>query len=162
MKLLKALPVAIISLMWTSASFAAEGGSYKIPAGDFLEEDVFLRSTNVKWEENGGLVSLKYKLPKQIDGEEPRWIELASVSAATPLILTGTEGNANCTKVGNDVECSIYYQKNANDIYPINIDAAKAYVASKNYPAEKALLMEKAQQSIMHEAAGILSARVRD
>jgi hypothetical protein len=161
MKLLKTLPVMIIGLLFASTSFAADSGSYKIPAGEFLENDVFLRSTHVKWLEENGLVNLKYKLPKQIDGADPRWIELVSVSATTPLYLIGSEGTANCTKVLNRLECTIYYKKNADDIFPIDIEAAKAYVASRNYAAEKALLMEKAQQSIMHEAAGVLIARIR-
>jgi hypothetical protein len=162
MKFLDSLPVVIIGLLCASGSFAADVGSYKIPAGDFLEDDVFLRSTNVAWQEENGLVGLRYKLPKQIDGADPRWIELYSVSAATPLILAGSEGSASCTKIGNEVECSIDYKKNADNIFPINIDAAKAYVASRNYSAKKVLLLEKAQQSIMHEAAGILRVLVRD
>jgi hypothetical protein len=162
MKLLKALPVAIIGLMCASASFAADSGSYKIPAGDYLDQDVFLRSSHVVWREENGLVNLKYKLPKQIDGADPRWIELSSVSAAAPLSLTGPEGTADCTKVAEQLECTILYKKNTDNIFPINVDAAKAYVASRNYSAEKVLLMEKAQQSIMHEAAGVLIAKIRN
>ncbi len=162
MSILRALPVAAFLLVGATASFAADGGSYKIPAGEFLDHDLLLSSTNVKWDEDNGLVSLKYKLPKQIDGANPRWIELDSVSSSDPLSLTGPDGYATCTKVANDIECSIFYKKNDQDIYPINIEAAKAYVASRNYSPEKTLLMEKAQQSVMHEAAGILSARVRD
>lgn len=162
MKLLKALPVAVIGLVYASASFAAEGGSYKIPAGEYLENDVFLPSTHVKWEEGNGLVSLKYKLPKQIDGADPRWIDLVSASASTPMYLTGPDGSANCTKVVDLIECTIFYTKNADNIFPINIEAAKAYVASQNLPAEEVLLMEKAQQSIMHEAAGVLFAQIKN
>jgi len=162
MSILRALPVAAFLLIGTSSAFAATGGSYTIPAGEFLVEGVILRSTNVKWYEENGLVSLRYKLPKQIDGADPRWIELDSVSESDPLTLTGVEGSAICTKVDKEIECKIFYKKNDQDIYPINFDAAKAYVASRNYSPEKTLLMEKAQQSIMHEALGILNARVRD
>ncbi len=162
MSILRALPVAAFLLVGATTSFAADGGVYKIPAGEFLEVDVLLRSTNVYWNENNGLISLRYKLPKQIDGADPRWIELDSVSSSDPLTLSGPESNATCTKVAKDIECSIFFKKNNQDIFPINIEAAKAYVASRNYSPEKILLMEKAQQSIMHEAAGILTARVRN
>jgi hypothetical protein len=162
MRIFRSLPVAVLAFLSASASFAAAGGVYKIPAGEFLEADVFLRSSNVKWIEDAGLINLKYRLPKEIDGADPRWIDLKSVSLTDPLTLTGPEGIANCTKVVNDIECTIYYKKNDQNIYPIDIEAAKAYVASRSYSPEKTLLMEKAQQSIMHEAAGVLSAHIRD
>lgn len=141
---------------------AAATGVYKVPASDYLAEDVFLTADNVELEPEEGGYELRYKFPPELDGSNPRWVRLKSKSAAEPFKLESNEGepvqaSAECESLGSAVSCTIRYVKNSDDVFPINVEAANQYIQSRQLDAFRVSELKGAQQSIMHEAVGVLT-----
>ena len=139
-------------------AIAGTTGTYKVPAGQYMQEDVLLRTTKANVNErNDGTIEISYKLPRELDGADPRTIKLESVSAANRLQIQGPDGVGVCEPVSQNFSCTISYFKDQNTgLFNINTEAAASYMQTRNFSPERIQLMEKAQQSIMHEAAGIL------
>lgn len=158
----KALISIVFGMVLSRSAFAASG-TYKVPAGQYLENDVFLKSPKADLKANSdGTYDLDYKLPRELDGVEPRLIEFRSVSAAEPLTMRANEGVANCEIINRDMSCFIrYFKDDETGVFQLNTESANAYMEARNFSPERMELMGKAQMSIMHEAAGALSFRRR-
>jgi hypothetical protein len=147
----------------TGAAIAGTTGTYKVPDGQYLDQDVLLRTSKANVNENNdGTIEISYKLPRELDGADPRTIKLQSVSATNRLQIQGPEGVGVCEPVSQSFSCTIsYFKDSADGTFALNTEAAATYMQSRNFSPERIQLMEKAQQSIMHEAAGILFIKKR-
>ena len=145
------------ALLFAGFAFGGSTGIYKVPAGAYMNEDVFLISPKVNVNEKpDGTLKLDYKLPKELDGAEPRNIRLKSVSAANPLQLVGPDGVAICEPYSREFSCTISYFPSDSGLFEINTLAAEQYMTQRRFSPAQIEQIKKSQQSIMHEAAGIL------
>lgn len=144
---------------------ASTSGVYKVPAGLYMPQDVYLTASNVEFRlESDGYYRLRYKFPRELDGSDPRRVRMKSKSASEPYKLENeadepVKATAECQVVDQDVSCDITYVKNSDDVFPINVDAANEYIQTQQLDVYRVTELEGAQQSIMHEAAGVLTIR---
>lgn len=160
---MKKVMVLAVLTAWSTGAMAGTTGTYKVPAGAFLDQDVLLKAPRVNVSEKGdGTIALDYRLPHELDGSRSRRIKLESVSPENKLQLKGPEAVALCEPVSRSFSCTIHYFKDqTSGIFGLDTESAASYMEARQFSTERVQLMEKAQQSIMHEAAGILFIRRR-
>jgi hypothetical protein len=133
-------------------------GTYTVPSGSYMEAPVELPALDIQWElAPDGTISLEYDLPYEIVGEKADSIKLHSISVQQPLRLRGDNAEGLCRSSEGRMSCTITYQKNQDGVFPIDTDAGLAYMKGLDLDAVQIETIMKAQQTLMHEAVGILN-----
>lgn len=163
-KLLHVGCVALAGLVFQTTLWASGvelTGTYTVPSGSYMDAPVELPAPDIKWELSvDGTMSLEYDLPYEIVGENADSIKLHSISTQQPLRLRGENAEGMCRNSEGRMSCTITYQKNQEGLFPIDTDAGLAYMKGQDLDAVQIETIMKAQQTLMHEAVGILNFRL--
>lgn len=148
------LPLIFVSL-------AELSGTYTIPSGAYMENPAEFPAPEIEWDQGSdGIISLKYDLPYEVVGVKADAIRLQSVSAQQPLRLRGATAEGVCRNSAGLVSCTISYKKNQEGIFPIDTAAGLSYAEGLNMDALQIQTVIEAQETLMHEAVGILNFRL--
>lgn len=148
------LPLILVSL-------AELSGTYTIPSGAYMENPAEFPAPEIDWDQGtDGVISLKYDLPYEVVGVKADPIKLQSVSAQQPLRFTGETAEGVCRNLEGLMSCTISYKKNQEGLFPIDTAAGLAYAEGLNMNAEEIQTLIRAQETLMHEAVGILNFRL--
>jgi hypothetical protein len=153
--------VALVSLAFQETLWASGlelTGTYTVPSGSYMDAPVELPAPEIQWDlSDDGTIFLEYDLPYEIVGEKAPSIKLHSISAQEPLHLRGENAEGICRNSEGRMACTITYQKNQEGVFPIDTDAGLAYMKGLDLDAVQIETIMKAQQTLMHEAVGILN-----
>jgi hypothetical protein len=151
--------MAILPLIFVS--LAELSGTYTIPSGAYMENPAEFPAPEIEWDQGSdGTVSLKYDLPYEVVGVKADPIKLESVSAQQPLRLRGATAEGVCRNQEGLMSCTISYKKNQEGLFPIDTAAGLAYAEGLNMDAVQIQTVIRAQETLMHEAVGILHFRL--
>ncbi len=152
---------AAMALVWQSNLWATGidlTGMYKVPEGVYMDTPVDLPVRDIDWNLRiDGIYSLEYDLPYELTGENARSIELHSISAEKPLQLSGEQGQAVCVEAQAELSCTVTYKKNQDGIFPLDTQAGLAFMQANNFDPLQIQTVVRAQETLMHEAVGILT-----
>jgi hypothetical protein len=151
--------MAILPLIFVS--LAELSGTYTIPSGVYMENPAEFPAPEIEWDQGtDGIISLKYDLPYEVVGVKADPIKLQSVSAQQPLLLRGATAEGLCSNQEGLMSCTISYKKNQDGLFPIDTAAGIDYAAGLNMDAVQIQTLIKAQETLMHEAVGVLNFRL--
>lgn len=154
------LVLALEQHLWATGTELT--GMYKVPEGMYMDAPVDLPVQEIKWNRQiDGTYALEYDLPYELNGENARSIELHSISPETPLQLLGETAEAQCLEAQGELSCTVTYNKNQEGLFPLNTEAGLAYMQAQNFDAVQIRNIVRAQQTLMHEAVGILTFKLR-
>jgi hypothetical protein len=148
--------MTILSLIFVS--LAELSGTYTIPSGAYMENPAEFPAPEIEWDlATDGIVSLKCDLPYEVVGVKAEPIKMQSVSAQQPLRLRGATAEGVCRNSEGLMSCTISYMKNQDGIFPIDTAAGLSYAEGLNMDAVQIQTVIRAQETLMHEAVGILN-----
>jgi hypothetical protein len=156
--------VVLVSLAFQEtlrASGVELTGTYTVPSGSYMDAPVELPALDIQWDlAADGTIFLEYDLPYEIVGEKAPSIKLHSISVQQPLRLRGDNAEGICRNSEDRMSCTITYQKNQEGIFRIDTVAGLAYMKGLDLDAVQIETIMKAQETLMHEAVGILHFRL--
>jgi hypothetical protein len=76
------------------------------------------------------------------------------------LLLRGATAEGLCSNQEGLMSCTISYKKNQDGLFPIDTAAGIDYAAGLNMDAVQIQTLIKAQETLMHEAVGVLNFRL--
>ena len=163
---------AMTSLTVATPSQAKNSSStmtYEVPASDLLETSLIIDLDKVKFRLNDQEASLDYKLPKELDGQNPkRFLLTGSFDGQFWNLSTNDSVNsdshpsavARCNGTARAFDCVMAYGKTDRGIFPLNTESAEQYLQSRtNLTPEKIAHIKQAQTALSHEPIGIIRVR---
>ncbi|HYX36390.1 MAG: hypothetical protein M3Q07_03575 [Pseudobdellovibrionaceae bacterium] len=148
---------SVLSLDTVRANGLELTGTYTVPMGSYMDEPLELSAPIIEWNvDDEGTVSLEYALPYEIVGPEAPLIKLRSVSLDQPLQLRGDMADGLCRQSQSQMSCTIVYQKNQEGIFSFDSGAGLTHMEALNLDAIQMARVVNAQETLMHEAVGVL------
>ncbi len=155
--------ILLMAAMLTSTSaLAGAAMSYTIPKGEFLEADYTVDLVHAKLRFHGDYATLDYELPKEIDGNKPQRFRLSGsrVNGIWQLATADQRVHGSCIGDRESFNCQMAYSLNEEGRFPLDINSAKEYLASRpEMTPDQVALAERAQLALSHEAIGIIKYR---
>jgi hypothetical protein len=112
---------------------------------------------------------LDYKLPKELDGQNPkRFLLIGSFDGEAWNLSTNDSVNssgdpsaiAKCNGDATAFDCVMTYGKNDSGLFPLDIQSADQYLQSRpEITPEKIAHIKQAQTALSHEPIGIIRVR---
>ncbi|MCX6126140.1 MAG: hypothetical protein NTV34_15520 [Proteobacteria bacterium] len=166
------LKLGLLSSLTVASAGYSKSARYMIPkgAGIYLSEELVLEASKVRLEQDlyGQVVFLRYRFPLEIEGEAARTIEMTHDELSPAGALSGPQSTATCKTEASEVNCNVDYIKDTVDpmdpekkIFKIDTDSADQYLMARPNPTENLELLKAGQMALMHEAAGVLTIRIK-
>lgn len=175
---LQMLLIVFASASLDVTAFAHTEMTYMIPkgTGEYIQENVILQLDKAKLDIRVNLqgvatATLDYRLPQEVDGPAAKRFRPSGTmreDGSWFLTEAGQDANGNainiveatCTGNEDDFNCRMQYAKNADNIFALNLDAARDYLATRtDLSLEQITKIEGAQMALSHEAIGIVHAK---
>lgn len=157
--------IAVALFTLASGAFARGTMTYTVPKGEGLTEDYVVEIDRAQFRIDGDTAKLDYELPMELDGTSPTRFILKGKQENGKWYMRTLRGpveTATCVGDRDDFGCRMTIVKNDEGIFPLNIDSANEYLATRpDLTQAQITTIHNAQTLFSHEPIGIVRFKKR-